>query len=172
MGLATAIAIGGLALGVGGTVAANRAQRRQAAAEREVGEAQRKQNELQNARQKREAVRAARLAYGQSQQAAANQGVALSSASQGGLASIASQVSDNISFLDQYGFYSDQASKALGRANQAASSAATAGSIANLGFSMFGNSAGIANVFAGANAAAPMSPQTSLTSLFGSGARR
>jgi len=96
----------------------NKAQNKAAKFQREAAEMQQKQVNLQNARAKRDAVREARIAYGTAQNTAANQGVSASSGSMGGLSSIAAQVSDNVSFLDQYGFYSDQASKALGNASR------------------------------------------------------
>jgi len=94
-----------------------KAQEKSAAFQRQAAELQQKQVNLQNARAKRDAVREARIAYGTAQNTAANQGVSASSGSQGGLSSIAAQAADNVSFLDQYGFYSDQASKALGKAS-------------------------------------------------------
>jgi hypothetical protein len=97
---------------------AYKAEKKSAAFEREAAALQQKQVNLQNARAKRDAVREARIAFGTAQNTAANQGVSGSSASLGGLSSISSQVSDNISFLDQFGFYSDQASKALGNASR------------------------------------------------------
>jgi BRCT domain type II-containing protein len=97
---------------------ANKAQDKSAAFQREAAELQQKQVNLQNARNKRDAVREARIAFGAAQNTAANQGVSASSSSLGGLSSISAQASDNVSFLDQFGFYSDQASKALGNASR------------------------------------------------------
>lgn len=141
--------IAGAALGVGAVGAYNsyNAQKDQARYARQANEFQQKQANLQNARAKRDAVRAARISYAQAQNASATQGVMDSSSSQGGLSSIASQASDNVSFLDQYGFFSDQASKALGKANAAGASSAMWGSVANLGFSVFSNAEGIAKTF-------------------------
>lgn len=147
MAVATAIAIGAAAVGTVASVGAYRQGKKQAAYARQAAEFQQKQANLQNARAKRDAVREARLAYGMAQNTAANQGVSASSGSQGGLASISSQVSDNISFLDQYGFYSDQASQALGRSNAAGARAAGLGSIANFAFGVAGNADSITNVF-------------------------
>lgn len=95
---------------------AYKAGEKSAAEQRKAAEFQQKQVNLQNARAKRDAVREARMAYGTAQNAAANQGVSASSGSMGGLSSIAAQAADNVSFLDQYGVFSDQASKALGNA--------------------------------------------------------
>jgi BRCT domain type II-containing protein len=100
------------------------AQKKAAGFEREAAALQQKQVNLQNARAKRDAVREARLAFGTAQNAAANQGVSGSSSSMGGLSSITSQVSDNISFLDKFGLYSDQAATALGNASRFQSKAA------------------------------------------------
>ena len=97
---------------------AYKAEKKSAAFEREAAALQQKQVNLQNARAKRDAVREARLAFGTAQNTAANQGVSSSSSSLGGLSSISAQASDNVSFLDQFGFYSDQASKALGNASR------------------------------------------------------
>jgi len=97
---------------------AYKAEKKAAAFEREAAALQQKQVNLQQARAKRDAVREARLAFGAAQNTAANQGVSSSSSSLGGLSSISAQASDNVSFLDQFGFYSDQASKALGNASR------------------------------------------------------
>lgn len=95
-----------------------KAQEKSAAFQREAAELQQKQVNLQEARNKRDAVREARIAFGTAQNTAVNQGVSASSSSLGGLSSIAAQAADNVSFLDQFGFYSDQASKALGNASR------------------------------------------------------
>lgn len=60
------------------------------------------QNNLRAAQQQRDLIRQARVAYGSAQQNAENQGSANSSASQGGLGSIQSQIGEQVSFLDQY----------------------------------------------------------------------
>lgn len=148
MALATAIAIGATAIAGVSAYNQNRYARSAARAQREASVFQQKQANLQNARAKRDAVRSARLSYAQAQNAAATQGVSDSSSSQGGLASITSQVGDNVSFLDQYGFYSDQAGKALGRANMQATNANTWQAVGNLAMNVAGNASSIANVFA------------------------
>lgn len=129
----TSIAIGA-AVGLAGVATYNSARyaKSSARAQREASEFQQKQANLQQARAKRDAVRTARLSYGTAQNAAANQGVMASSSSEGGLGSIASQARDNVSFLDQYGFFSDQAGRALGRANQQSANANTWNAIGNL----------------------------------------
>ena len=145
--ISTIVAGAALATAAVGTAVSVKNGKESAKYQREAAEFQQKQANLQNARSKRDAVREARLAYGSAQNTAANQGVSGSSSSMGGLSSIAAQASDNISFLDQYGFYSDQASKAIGKANAAQTRAGTAGSIANLGFQVAGNAQGLTNTF-------------------------
>ena len=100
---------------------------------------QRQQADLQNARTQRDAIRASRLAYAQSQAAAENQGVAGSSSAQGGQGSIVSQLNDNLSFLDQYGLMTDQAQRHLGKAASLQSSASMWGDVAGLAFKVAGN---------------------------------
>lgn len=143
------ISLAALTITAVGTATSISSGRRAAAAQREATAFQQKQANLQNARTQRDTIRQARMAWAQAQQAAENQGVSGSSSSQGGLGSIASQLNDNLSFLDQYGFYSDQASRALGRANKASASADMWGSIANTGMTVFNNSDRIRNVFSG-----------------------
>lgn len=145
--ISTLIAAASLAVAATGTYIGLKSAQASAQASRQASAFQQKQANLQNARQKRDAVREARLAYGQAQNTAANQGVSGSSGSTGGLSSIAAQASDNVSFLDQYGFFSDQASKALGRANSAQASASTAGAVAGLGLQVFSNANALAKPF-------------------------
>jgi hypothetical protein len=86
--------------------------------QKKAAKAQQRQAELKNAREKRDAIRQYRVAAAMALQGAENQGAASTSASMGGLGSIQSQLTDNMSFLDQYGTLSDQASGALGKAAQ------------------------------------------------------
>jgi hypothetical protein len=58
--------------------------------------------------------------------AAANQGVSNSSAAQGGIGSIQSQLSSNVSFLDNFNLISDQASAKLGEMRKHEAKAAAA----------------------------------------------
>ena len=149
MALMTAIAIGATAIAGVSAYNSNRYARSSARAQREAADFQQKQANLQNARSKRDAVRSARMSYASAQNAAANQGVMDSSSSMGGLSSITSQVRDNVSFLDQYGFYSDMAGKALGRANEQTMNANTWQSVGALAQTVAMNSSSIANVFGG-----------------------
>jgi hypothetical protein len=83
---------------------------------KKANKAQQQQVNLQAARQRRDAIRAARLANAQAVVTAENQGASTSSSAVGGQSSITSQLNSNLSFLDQYGTLSDQASAALGKA--------------------------------------------------------
>src|SRR5690242_18858236 len=100
----------GAAVAIGGTVASISAANKQAKAMKKANRYERQKNELQSARQKMEAMRAGRIAMAEAQQTAENQGAGDTSVGQGGAASIFSQTSGNLSFLDQYGYFSDQAS--------------------------------------------------------------
>lgn len=108
------------------------AQRKSAAAAQESNKIQRQKMQLEQAREKRETVRAARIARGRAINAAASQGVMDSSGAQGGVGSIGSQLNYNLSFLDQQGTLADQASAALGRSRMHQSRANTYSSLANL----------------------------------------
>lgn len=149
MALMTAIAATAVAVAGVSVYNQNRYARSAARAQREANEFQQKQANLQQARAKRDAVRSARLSYGAAQNAAANQGVMASSSSEGGLSSITSQAVDNVSFLDQYGFLSDQAGRALGRASKQSANAGTWGAIGGLAMNVAANSGSIAGAFKG-----------------------
>lgn len=105
---------------------------RQAKENKKAVEAQRRGDQLAQARQKRDAIRAARGQAAAVAQASETQGVSGSSAALGGQASIGSQLSSNLSFLDQSSKINDQASQALGNAQQWGHRANTASSVANL----------------------------------------
>ena len=109
-----------------------RASQRAAKAQVQANELQRQSMSLEQARQRRETIRAARMARGRAVTSAARQGVMDSSGAQGGMASIRSQLGYNLSFLDQQERFNDQASQALGRARMFESRAETFGALANL----------------------------------------
>lgn len=128
---------------IGGTVMSLKAQSKQAKQQRIAMKFERQKAELQSARQKMDVVRQGRISAAEAQQAAENQGVSGTSAAAGGVGSIISQVSGNLSFLDEYGFYSDQASKHLQKAaNQGAKASMWAG-VAELGSKVYQASGGI-----------------------------
>lgn len=138
-----AIAAVGLAVATVGTVASISNQRKMIKEQQKASRFERQKNELQSSRQKLEVIRQTRSAYATAQQHAENQGVANSSSAQGGQGSIFSQGLANLSFLDNYGFYSDQAGKALEKAMHYGSNASMWGSIAELGSTVYSMSGGI-----------------------------
>lgn len=124
-----------VAVSAGGTYVSNRNQRRAVSAQNEANRIQQEQANLQSARQQRDAIRQARIARANATNAAATQGALGSSGSLGGLASIQSQLGSNLSFLDTYNKFSDQATTQLGRANKFQARAAAAESVSRLALS-------------------------------------
>lgn len=104
---------------------------------------QRQMNDLAQARARRDAIRTARAAAASSRNSAENQNVAMSSASQGGISSINSQLSYNLSFLDQYQTLADQASISLGKAQTAESRANVGSQVASAGMYGIANDGGL-----------------------------
>lgn len=141
-------AVAGAGAAIVGTINARKAQKKALAAQQAAAAFERQKARLQEARQRMEAIRAGRAAYAGIQQSAENQGVAMSSAAAGGAGSVISQMGTNLSFLDQYGFLSDQASSSLQRAMKHESTASMWGSVAGLGMQMF-SAAGGFNAFKG-----------------------
>jgi hypothetical protein len=92
-------AVAGAGVAVVGTVSSIKAQKKAANAQQDQFKYQRAMDNNRAARERVQAIRAARLSYGGAQQAAVNQGAQNSSASLGGLGSIASQLNSNLSFL-------------------------------------------------------------------------
>jgi hypothetical protein len=135
-----AIAIGSLAVAAVGTGYSIYQGERASKQAKKATQLQRQASDLQAVRQKRDAVRQARLAYAQAQAAAENQNVSSSSAAQGGQGSIVSQLQDNLSFLDQYGFFQDQASRALGKAQTYEKSSRMAAQVSGAALNIFQNS--------------------------------
>lgn len=158
--ISTMIAVGGLAVAGAGAYVANKNAEAQVAAQNEALAYQQKQNDLTAARQRRDAIRQARIARANATNSAATQGVLDSSGSIGGVGSISSQLKDNISFLDQWNQYSDLGSQALGRANVYGQRAQMAQTVSGLGMTVFGNSdilGGLASkVFKGSGSTKPV----------------
>ncbi len=147
MGPLAIIAGIGLAVGAGSAVMSHRAQKKQAKFQRKAASAQRAQDNMKAGRERREAIRSARIASGNVLQASVNQGVQGSSASLGGLGSIDQQLNQGLSFLDGQNALADQASVALGKANKAGVTAGAWGSASALGMQVFGNASSIASNF-------------------------
>ncbi len=98
------------------------------------------------AKERRDMIRAARVAKGNLVQGVENMGAGGTSAALGALGSIESQLSANLSFLDTSQKLSDQASVAAGQANIFTSKANTAQAIAGLGMQVFSSSGGLGAV--------------------------
>lgn len=148
----TAAAVGGAAalgtagLGIAGYSAYKSSQYQKASLgyQNQAADLEKKQVALANMRQKRDAVRQARMAQAQSQTSASNQNVSDSSSAQGGQGSIQSQLGSNLSFLDMYNKYSEQASTALGNARAASSTAQGFSDLASVSMAVFNNASPIA----------------------------
>jgi hypothetical protein len=87
-----------------------------ASATKKASQAQRRQESLAAAIQRRQQFKNYRQASAQAVQAGENQGVADSSGSQGGVGSLRSQLSSNVSFLDQQGQIADYAGRMFDKA--------------------------------------------------------
>ena len=135
--LAIPVAIVGLAVGAAGTYMSYKQQKKQAKFQKRAQAAQRAQDNMRAARERREAIRNARIAAAEITQNAANQGVGSSSAALGGLGSIESQLNQGLSFLDGMNTLADQASRNLGKAADAGTAAGMWGSVAGLGMQVF-----------------------------------
>jgi len=149
MGIETALLIGSLAVSAYGTVKSMSAQKDAGKAQNRALQAQQKSDQLKQARERRDAMREARIRRAAVTQAGENQGAGGSSAAIGGAGSISSQLSSNLSFLDNQAMYSRQTSAALYQANKAQSSAQTYGAVAGFGAQMFSSAGGFGTLFEG-----------------------
>ena len=111
-----AIVAGAAVVGAASSVSTMQNQEKAAKEQRRAAELQRQRDRAAQQRQRAAAIRETRLASARATQAAVNQGVAGSSGAQGGVGSIISQGTANISFLDQSARVGDQISESLGRA--------------------------------------------------------
>jgi hypothetical protein len=137
-----AFAAAGLAIAAVGTAASLANQKKALKETKKANKFERQRAELTSARQKTQAIRETRVAQANSVQAAENQGVSNSSTAQGGQGSIISQMNSNLSFLDQYGFLGDQASKHMGKAQSAGARSSMWGQVADFGAQMYSMSGG------------------------------
>lgn len=127
--VAAVAAVVGAGAAVAGTVLSARASAK-------ASKIQKQQRNLQASRRRRSAIREARIARGQVVNTAALTGVSGSSAEAGATSAISSQLSSNLSFLDQQ----------VGLGNQIAgaqSSANIFGSISRIGTSIFQAAGGV-----------------------------
>lgn len=138
VGLATA------AVGTAKTISAQnkaaKAQRRQYAYERQM-------NQNRSVRERRDAIRAARIAGANLVQNSENAGTTTSSAALGGYGSIQSQINEKLSFLDTQSSLADKAGAAGQAANAAKVNAGNWAAISNLGMAVFSSSDDIVRKF-------------------------
>lgn len=158
-----------------GTYSTIKNQNKMVQAQKQAARFERQKQQLSETRTKIEAVRQTREALANAQQSAENQGVAASSGAQGGQGSIISQGESNLSFLDQYGFLSDQAGAALQRAMTFQSRASMWSGITDFAGKVYGATGGITghgggrSGHVGPNPPAGASGGTPHDSAFGSG---
>jgi hypothetical protein len=131
------ISIAGLALTAFGTVSSFMQQQKAAEAQKKALAVQSAMDQLKQQREARQAMREARIKRASIVQAGANQSATASSAVQGGAASVQSQLSGTLSFLDQMGQMAKQATGYQQAAVDAGASAGMFGAIANLGGTIF-----------------------------------
>lgn len=130
--MAVSAIIGSAVVSAGASISSMQSQKKAAREQRRAAELQRQRDRAAQQRQRAAAIRETRLAAARASQAAANQGVAGSSGAQGGVGSIISQGTANISFLDQGIRVGDQISERLGRAAQYRQRAQTAQAVGQL----------------------------------------
>lgn len=126
--LAGAAVVGGAALVGGSLYYQNQAANQQ----RRMAQFQQRQANLNAARQRRDTIRANRLAAAQQLVTSHGQGVESSSGAMGGLDSIRSQGYSRLSFIDTMNRLSDQASTAYGKAISHGNTANMLGGLASL----------------------------------------
>lgn len=145
--ITTYLAVASLALTAVSTVKAGQEAKKESKARAKALETQQNADDLRQARERRQQIREARIRAGQAAQNAANQGASTSSSALGGQASIATQLSSNLSFLDQQGGLNKQTTAANLAANKANASAQAFGSVANLGSTIFSAAGGFQTIF-------------------------
>lgn len=146
MGVETVIGVAGLGLSAFGTVKQMSAQKKAVAAQKKSIAAQNRQQKLEQMMERRRQARAARAAIASSVNAAAQQGAGESTVTQGTVGALQSQLSGNLSFLNQSEFLIDAANKARMAQAGFESKAATYGGISSLGLSVFSNAGAIADL--------------------------
>lgn len=137
MGIETAL----LAVAAAGTVGSLYSQNQAAKASSKAAGAQRRQEALAAAIQRRQAQKAGRQAAALAIQAGENQGVADSSGAQGGVGSIRSQTTSNLSFLDRQGQLADYAGNMFDKAQRWSNRAQLFAGAADLAMTGYGSAA-------------------------------
>ena len=116
-GFPVAGAVVGMAGRADSGLSAIKAQKKQAAAQQSAAKQQKAMQQMAQQREVRNAIREARIKRGIMTQAGANVGATETSSFIGGAASLQSQLSSNISFLDQQGSMANKASSFLQKAS-------------------------------------------------------
>lgn len=130
-------AVVGAAATVAGTVGSIKAQNKANKMAKQQYAYERQANNNKIARERRDAIRAARLTQGALVQTGATQGASDTSAALGGLGSIQSQLNSNLSFLDTQSSLADKAGAASLARQNAAANAQNWGAISSLGMQIF-----------------------------------
>jgi hypothetical protein len=133
----TTIAMIGLGLAAAGTAASYSQARSGAKAQRRAHDLQQRQADIANMRERRAAIRNARVMQASVAAQAANTGLSGSSARDASMANIGSATAGNVSFLDQNAMLSQQAGAENQRAAAYMSRASTYSAIGNIGMGMF-----------------------------------
>lgn len=136
-----------VAVTVVGTAASIYSSQQQASAQKKQIEAQRRMADIENARQRREAVRQARIARASVISQGEAQGVSGSTGIAGGVAGIQQQMGYNLSFLDQMQDANTQAAVFGQKAADYGAQAGLFGQIASTAYNDFGGKKEIAKVF-------------------------
>lgn len=133
-------AIVGAGAAVVGTVKTIDAQNKMAKAQRQQYKYERQLNQNRAVRERRDAIRAARISSANLVQTGENSGGSGTSAFLGGLGSIQTQLNNNLSFLDTQQSLADKASVQSQKAAAAANSAQKWGTVTDLGMAVFNTS--------------------------------
>jgi len=136
-----------VAVTVVGTAASIYSSQKQASAQKKQIEAQRRMADIENARQRREAVRQARIARASVISQGEAQGVSSSTGIAGGVAGVQQQMGYNLSFLDQMQDANTQAAVFGQKAADYGAQANMFGQIASTAYNDFGGKKEIAKVF-------------------------
>jgi hypothetical protein len=147
MGMGVIIAAASLGLSGVSMVQQRKAAKKSADMQQRAIDEQRKQDELRQARERRQQVREARIRSGQISQATANQGASTTSAAVGGQASIQSQLSSNLGFLDQSGSINTNIGNYMSQSNKYQAKAADWGAIGSFGSNVFSAAGGFGTIF-------------------------
>lgn len=132
MAVFTAIAIGAAVVAAGATVYSARQQKKAASASRRAQAAEQRRADIANARERRFAVRNARVARASIEAQAAGSGLVGASSTLGAMSNVTSRTNENLSFLDQSNQLSQQASAANIQAARYSSRAATGKAVADV----------------------------------------